>query len=1258
MRDQTDVANNTTLKNEEQQRLEPKDAIAAEDASSTKLKPPGYFGSPYKGLNPYTERDHSIFFGRERDIQKVVNSLLAWRFTVLYGKSGVGKSSILRAGVTHLLREEAQQNFEDFGVPKLGIVVFPSLDGKFCWTGDPLTSLIQEMNTNLALDGWNPQSPDPDLSFVATLQHWIDALGGEYGDGHLYIILDQFEEYFLYHPPGNGNDSFAETLCKVATSSLQVNFLFSMREDALASLDSFQKPIPGLSDHRITIGHLDEFAARDAIVKPIEYYNHQHTESINIEPELVDSILDEIQVGKVLLDDSGIAGIDAGQRRSEHKQIETPFLQLVMTRLWEEERSQGSNRLRLATFEALGEADQIVKDHLNRQMHLLTNEEKHIAANLFQHLVTSSGTKYAYSAPDLADITGFSTADIHSLLEKLARGDNRILRTEGRVRADATETQSYVIFHDSLASAILAWRRKYLEQEERRSEILKQRKQLRRGALWFTGLAVAGTALVVGTITGIEIVRQRANNLITEQRLESIEAVQRAEQGAQLDALRDAMQIAQAIDNQSAERIRNFTISILQKIGVDIQDLDASKPAVTLALQQILSTIQQERQFSALGEGMASVSQAALSPVGDRAATASPDGTVSIWTLDGTPEHQFQTQDGALTRLMFVADGEQLATAGMDGTFSIWDLEGHQIAQGQLPEDAGWVLGFSSDGTRLATGSQDGTLTVWSVEGERLAVFPNASDGWILNATFNLDGNQLTTASGNIVRLWDISNARLLHTYATEAPVFFTLFTPDGQHLVTAGQAGNVSTWSTESGQREYDFQTQQGAIYHLSLSPDGTQVATASADGSVHLWEVKGDRLAELKGHENLVTGISFMSNNQIATITQSGTVRMWRVQEQRGFPAYSPDTMLFFARVQYSPDRQSLVTSSDRGITQWDLPSVLQNQEGLIMSRSGMGLSSRFDAEGYPWFVLRTPDQSALTVQTFNPAEDSVVAVFYPPSQGMYWIGELSPNLQWLIAIFFESGGTGLAQLRNVENPNQPAITIPLPEGTLPTSATFSPDSQRLAVATIDGSIRIWDVADLTAGRTGSPQKWGTVGIYASALEFSSDGKYLAAALRNNTAQVWDRQGRLVATLQGHNNPINRIHFSPDGQWLLTSSLDSTARLWDLEGNQVAEYPSRTNSGILDANFNVGGGEVATISMDGYVQLWIIEDFEWLVQKGCNWLQGDSSISSDGQTAQEQLSICDPQSALQSEANRSSLTEAFGYLKHLALSLTQPID
>src|SRR5262249_30270628 len=158
---------------------------------------------------------------------------------------------------------------------------------------------------------------------------------------------------------------------------------------------------------------------------------------------LIEAVLGEVAVGRVQLGGSGRGSIGNG-RSSD--QIEAPFLQLVLERLWETESDAGSRRLRLETFRRLGGAASLVRDHLEHAMEALTPEECEAAAAMYHHLVTPSGTKIAHRVGDLARYADVDEAQAASVLGKLAR--ERIVRGSSE---DGLATARYEIFHDVLA---------------------------------------------------------------------------------------------------------------------------------------------------------------------------------------------------------------------------------------------------------------------------------------------------------------------------------------------------------------------------------------------------------------------------------------------------------------------------------------------------------------------------------------------------------------------------------------------------------------------------------------------------------------------------------------------------------------------------------------------------------------------------------------------------------------------------------------
>jgi hypothetical protein len=386
-------------------------------------------GSPYKGLDHYEEQDAPLFFGREVECDLVVANLLAARLTLLYGQSGVGKSSLLHAGVVPRLREE----------PDLSVVIFRS------WGGDPLAGLCAAISAAAGLE----PSAEGEPALTETIAACTQRLGRD-----LVIILDQFEEYFVYHPQDDGTFA-AEFPRGVNQAGLAASFLISIREDALARLDRFKGRIPNLFGNYLRIDRLNRKAGRDAIVRPLEEHEDRvgEDERMQIEPQLVEAVLDQVRVGNVELGQAGAGVIDGASARESR--IEAPYLQLVLTRLWEEESAAGSRVLRLETLDRLGGAERIVPAHLDAAMARLSGPERDVAARVLHFLVTPSGTKIAHRASDLAEYAEVSADVVGLLLDHLGGSQARILRGTGDGR--------YEIYHDVLAAAILDWRARRLQ---------------------------------------------------------------------------------------------------------------------------------------------------------------------------------------------------------------------------------------------------------------------------------------------------------------------------------------------------------------------------------------------------------------------------------------------------------------------------------------------------------------------------------------------------------------------------------------------------------------------------------------------------------------------------------------------------------------------------------------------------------------------------------------------------------------------------
>jgi Novel STAND NTPase 1 len=171
---------------------------------------------PFPGLPYFTEANRRYFVGRERDVELLTANLFAAPLTILYGASGVGKTSVLLAGVVPRVGAE----------PGAVIVVHRS------WQGAEFASALgARLIDAVAARGGDTAGIDAarplDEILAALAERW---------DGPLFVVCDQFEEYFLYAPPDPSPTSFDAAFARaVNRRDLDVNFILSLREDSLSA---------------------------------------------------------------------------------------------------------------------------------------------------------------------------------------------------------------------------------------------------------------------------------------------------------------------------------------------------------------------------------------------------------------------------------------------------------------------------------------------------------------------------------------------------------------------------------------------------------------------------------------------------------------------------------------------------------------------------------------------------------------------------------------------------------------------------------------------------------------------------------------------------------------------------------------------------------------------------------------------------------------------------------------------------------------
>ena len=342
-----------------------------------------------------------------------------------------------------------------------------------------------------------------------------------------------------------------------------------------------------------------------------------------------------------------------------------------------------------------------------------------------------------------------------------------------------------------------------------------------------------------------------------------------------------------------------------------------------------------------------------VSPDSSLLATASFDGTVRIWDArktrhlaswseptaparDSTQAQPVAAQPSApvVVQHALMAPSEQrVAASYSDGTVRIWTREGtllHTLAMESWSEvPHGARLSWHPDGTRLL-GSGGVAAQEWDVETGRLGRVFQDHGTWVAHAVYSPDGAYVATAGqdGTVKLHVDLpsrsSNRPPTTLSGNPAPIRFVGFSPDSQRLVSVGDDRVVRFWQVPGGQLEpIEIATRQ-VIYSVRFSPDGTRVVIASQDQTAEIRSAAdGELLVALEGHATDIRQALFSRDgHMVVTASEDKTIKVWDARD--GTILWSlTQGQIGRPTIEFTPDGRQLLGAFGPQVHLWPLGS-----------------------------------------------------------------------------------------------------------------------------------------------------------------------------------------------------------------------------------------------------------------------------------------------------------------------------------------------
>jgi WD40 repeat protein len=897
--------------------------------------------------------------GRSQDIQRICDRIgsTEYKLTVLYGTSGVGKSSLVEGGVV------------------------PALQRKAIGTRDNKPVLIRQYTNWSAslLDAMDEDSSsESKADCVAKI---LDVLAGnEERNLRTVLIFDQFEEFFFVRGDRESRQPFYEFLGRAIGFS-NVKVILSMREDYLHYLLEC-RGAPGME---IVNGG-------DVLGRSVLY------EIGNFSPGDARSIIEELTTrAQFALEPALLDRLvaDLAEPLGAVRPIE---LQIVGAQLQEEGIRE------LAGYPAGGKAA-LVDGYLMATVGDCGVGNGALAELVGYLLTDERGTRPLKTRGELE-------RELEELKKQGAEPEQldlvlAVLVGSGLVmRLKAVPEDRYQLVHDYLAGVIrkrqqprfdriaqeLAAEKAKRQEAERDLDRAKvslgelqdetkkaevrlaeaNRQVIRRTKLG-TGILVVSGVVLAAALTGSVMALQAQRNAQIGTRLEREGAAAMEEfKSQQTKGILSAMRAVKELKETGKERQPLAQYPAASPFLALQTSLDKSRETVFKGHQGVVLSVVYSpdgktvatsgqdgtarlwglsgKQLSQFKGHQGSVFSVVYSPDGKTVATRGEDGTARLWDLSGKQLSQFKGHQGSVLSVVYSPDGKTMATSGEDGTARLWDLSGKQLSQFKGHQGSVMSVVYSSDGKTVATSGEDGTARLWDLTGKQLSQF-KGHQGSVLSVVYSPDGKTMATSGEDgTARLWDLSGKQLSQFKGHQGSVLSVVYSPDGKTVATRGEDGTARLWDL-SGKQLSQFKDHQGSVFSVVYSPDGKTVATSGEDGTARLWDLSGKQLSQFKGHQGSVLSVVYSPDGKtVATTEDYGTARLWDLSGKQlsQFKGHQGSVM----SVAYSPDGKTVATSGEDGTARlWDL--------------SGKQLSQFKGHQGSIFSVVYSPDEKMVATR-----------------------------------------------------------------------------------------------------------------------------------------------------------------------------------------------------------------------------------------------------------------------------------------------------
>ena len=857
---------------------------------------------PYKGLDVFEEEDAELFFGREKLVDDLASRVKESRTVFVTGPSGSGKSSLVRAGLIHALKQGAIKGSDrwQYATMKPGRDPFESLANAFSRLKSPELGNYFRKNANQ----------------VNVLHECAESTLTDNKNQRLVLFIDQFEEVFTQIGKEEDRVVLLNLLTHVATvENGRVIILFSMRSDFVSNCATYPQLNSLLNQQFVQIGAMQPEDLVSAIAQPALRVG------LRIDPDLIAQIINEMK---------GEPGA-------------LPLMQFALKDLFDSQQEKsGVPALILNDYFQRGGIHKALERHADDSFSKLSKNEQELARSIFSGLIEiGRGTQDTKRTAMFDELVPANTKaeNIEAIVQKLA--DARLLTTDETAGRDTV-----AISHEKLIDA-WPWLKKLVN--ENRDVIALQNEIKSDAKEWDEhkrdSSYLYGGARLINAHEHLETKKLVLSGL-AQDFVQAGRARQRSGQIVLVGGISTVIIILIAaviiFAGLTKESQKQSQIALARQLAAQSQLDDDSTRSLLLAIESaktiapISIPSNYQALFDALGQDALQImrfqvdmSNISISPNGKTASI--PIGSyISVIDILTNKELYKLTHESKVTQVNFSPDGNFILSSSFDGTAKVWEATTGKEIAGMIFDDLVSGISASPDGKYAVATSYDNTAKVWeATTGKEIArmTFTNG----VINSLFSPDGKfVISSGFDNTVNLWETATAKEVARWSFSSPAVNISISPDAQWLAIGDESGKVSIIDLSSNSLTPITLLQYATpVTTVSFSPDGRWLASASQDNIAYVWDIKNQEKIPLLGTDGSMSILVFSPDSTWLAGSGNDLIRLWDFQNFRNERIILHSNIGSITSMVFTSDAKNLVTVSGNQIA-----FLLLNIEKLIDS------------------------------------------------------------------------------------------------------------------------------------------------------------------------------------------------------------------------------------------------------------------------------------------------------------------------------------